>query len=137
MRTPTTTSRPNEYLYRRVDIEDVVDAHLCALDRARAIGFGRYIISATTPFVARMLAELRRDAPAARASPRAATGRPVCRARLADAAGDRSRLRQRARARRARVAAAPRLHVGRRALRATGDIRSALARVVGAKGYHA
>ena|SRR5258706_11546064 len=32
-----------EFLYRRADIEDVVDAHLLALERVYAIGFGRYI----------------------------------------------------------------------------------------------
>src|SRR5579871_2185066 len=40
----------NEFLYRRVDIEDVVSAHLLAAERAPALGFRRYIISATTPF---------------------------------------------------------------------------------------
>jgi nucleoside-diphosphate-sugar epimerase len=40
----------NEFLYRRADIEDVVDAHLLALEKAHAIRFGRYIVSATTPF---------------------------------------------------------------------------------------
>jgi UDP-glucose 4-epimerase len=35
----------NELLYRRVDLTDVADAHR----RAPEIGFGRYIISATTP----------------------------------------------------------------------------------------
>ena len=40
----------NELLYRRVDLEDVVDAHRLAIERAPGIGFGRYIISATTPF---------------------------------------------------------------------------------------
>src|SRR5258706_194530 len=40
----------NELLYRRVDLEDVVGAHLLALERAPSLGFGRYIISATTPF---------------------------------------------------------------------------------------
>ena len=40
----------NEFLYRRVDIEDVVSAHLCAAEKASSIGFGKYIISATTPF---------------------------------------------------------------------------------------
>lgn len=39
-----------EFLYRRVDIEDVVSAHLLAMEKAQSIGFGRYIISATTPF---------------------------------------------------------------------------------------
>src|SRR3954452_18562812 len=38
----------NELLYRRVDIQDAVDAHLLALERAPEIGFGRYVISATT-----------------------------------------------------------------------------------------
>lgn len=57
-------AQANELLYRRVDIEDVVDAHLLALDRAPSIGFGRYIISATTPFSETDLADLRRDAPA-------------------------------------------------------------------------
>lgn len=54
----------NEFLNRRVDIEDVVTAHLAALGRAAAIGFGRYIISATTPLTRDDLAELRVDAPA-------------------------------------------------------------------------
>jgi UDP-glucose 4-epimerase len=53
----------NEYLYRRVDIEDAVNAHLLALERAPAIGFGRYIISATTPFEREDVAALRIDAP--------------------------------------------------------------------------
>src|SRR6201999_473369 len=39
----------NELLYRRVDLEDVVTAHRRALDTAPELGFGRYIISATTP----------------------------------------------------------------------------------------
>ncbi|MCB0189626.1 MAG: NAD(P)-dependent oxidoreductase, partial [Caldilineaceae bacterium] len=55
--------KANEYLYRRVDIADVVSAHLCALERAAAIGFGRYVISATSPFTQADLAELHRDAP--------------------------------------------------------------------------
>jgi UDP-glucose 4-epimerase len=53
----------NELLYRRVDLEDVVSAHLLALERAPAIGFGRYIISATTPFSREDLGALRADAP--------------------------------------------------------------------------
>jgi len=50
--------KANEFLYRRVDIEDVVSAHLCALERAEKIGFGRFIISATTPFTQSDLPEL-------------------------------------------------------------------------------
>ena len=42
----------------------MVDAHLLALARAPAIGFGKYIISATTPFTPGDLAGLGRDAPA-------------------------------------------------------------------------
>ncbi|MGZ4179302.1 MAG: NAD-dependent epimerase/dehydratase family protein [Solirubrobacteraceae bacterium] len=53
----------NELLYRRVDIEDVVTAHLLALERAPAIGFGRYIISATSPFTRDDLAAIRHDPP--------------------------------------------------------------------------
>ena len=53
----------NEYLYRRVDIEDAVSAHLLALEHAPTIGFGRYIISATTPFAREDTAALRTDAP--------------------------------------------------------------------------
>lgn len=51
--------KANEFLYRRVDIEDVVSAHLVAAQRARAIGFGTYIISATTPFLQADLCDLR------------------------------------------------------------------------------
>ncbi|MCG8653457.1 MAG: NAD(P)-dependent oxidoreductase [Pirellulales bacterium] len=54
--------KANEFLFRRVDIEDVVSAHLIALERARDIGFAKYIISATTPFTEHDLAELRQDA---------------------------------------------------------------------------
>ncbi len=54
----------NELLYRRADVEDVVNAHLLAMDKAVEIGFGRYIISATSPFEQADLAALNRDAPA-------------------------------------------------------------------------
>jgi UDP-glucose 4-epimerase len=54
--------KANEFLYRRVDIEDVVEAHLLAIKRAPALGFGRYIVSATTPFRRNDLAALRANA---------------------------------------------------------------------------
>jgi nucleoside-diphosphate-sugar epimerase len=54
----------NELLNRRVDLADAVDAHRLALARAPAIGFGRYIVTATTPFSRDDAAELRTDAPA-------------------------------------------------------------------------
>jgi UDP-glucose 4-epimerase len=52
----------NELLYRRVDIEDIVSAHRLALERASELGFGRYIISATTPFTPDDLGALHTDA---------------------------------------------------------------------------
>lgn len=56
--------KANEFLYRRADIEDVVTAHLRAADQAPALGFRKYIISATTPFQPGDLQALRDDAPA-------------------------------------------------------------------------
>jgi UDP-glucose 4-epimerase len=56
--------KANEYLYRRVDVADVADAHLRAMEWAAQIGFGKYIVSATTPFTPADLAALRDDAPA-------------------------------------------------------------------------
>lgn len=56
--------KANEFLYRRADIEDIVGAHLCAIAKAGEIGFGRYIVSATTPFLRSDCAKLRHDAPA-------------------------------------------------------------------------
>lgn len=57
-------AKANEFLYRRVDLADIVDAHLLAVDKAREIGFGRYIISATSPFQQEDLWELQQDAAA-------------------------------------------------------------------------
>ena len=54
--------KANEFLYRRVDIEDVVSAHLLALERAATIGFARYIVSATAPFTRDDLQDLHTDA---------------------------------------------------------------------------
>lgn len=54
----------NEFLFRRADIEDVASAHFLAAEKAPALGFGRFVISATTPFTRDNLAQLRKDAPA-------------------------------------------------------------------------
>lgn len=51
-----------ELLHRRVDIQDVVDAHLLALQRAADVGFQRLIISATSPFEQADLGTLRGQA---------------------------------------------------------------------------
>jgi UDP-glucose 4-epimerase len=127
----------NELLYRRVDLEDVASAHRLALERAPEIGFGRYIVSATTPFTRDDLAELREDAPA------------VVRRRCPEYGAVYAKLRWEM------FPAIERVYVNERARAALGwtprydfrhaldrlaadeDWRSPLARSVGAKGYHA
>jgi UDP-glucose 4-epimerase len=56
-------AKVNEFLFRRVDLEDVVTAHVLASRRAPQIGFRRLIVSATTPFRPLDVHELRKDAP--------------------------------------------------------------------------
>lgn len=132
----TANAQANELLYRRVDIADAVTAHLLALERARAVGFGRFIISATTPFEAADLPELRRDAPAvvARRFPEFAA--------LYATRGWRmfphiDRVYVNARAREV-LGWQPRYDFASalRALREGLDFRSELADAVGSKGYH-
>ncbi len=53
----------NEFLYRRVDIEDAVTAHLLAIEKAGEIGFAKYIISATSPFSKSDLISVRNNTP--------------------------------------------------------------------------
>jgi nucleoside-diphosphate-sugar epimerase len=55
-------AKANEFLYRRADLEDVVGAHLLAVEKARGLGFARYIVSATTPFTREDLHDLGADA---------------------------------------------------------------------------
>jgi nucleoside-diphosphate-sugar epimerase len=57
-------AKANEFLFRRVEISDAVQAHLLAAEKANAIGFSRYIISATSPFSTADLPALRTDAAA-------------------------------------------------------------------------
>jgi len=127
----------NEYLYRRVDIEDVVTAHLLAARRASEIGFGKYIISATTPFTAGDLSELRADAPG------------VARWRVPEYEAEYTRRSWKM------VPSIDRVYVNERARRELGwqprydfkflvgrlrlcqDTKSPLARLIGSKGYHA
>lgn len=54
-------AKANEFLYRRVDVADAVEAHLLAVARAREVGFEKFIISATTPFGEADRAALRED----------------------------------------------------------------------------
>ena len=127
----------NEYLYRRVEIEDVVSAHLLAAKHAPAIGFRKYIISATTPFLPDDLADLPVDAPL------------VVRRRVPDYEAEYERRGWRM------FPSIGRVYVNDRArnelgwqprydfshiisrLRAGDDLRSPLAQVIGSKGYHA
>ncbi|ORE96583.1 NAD-dependent epimerase/dehydratase [Stappia sp. 22II-S9-Z10] len=52
-------AKANEFLYRRVDLEDAATAHIAALTAGR--DFQRYIVSAPPPFSRADTAELRRD----------------------------------------------------------------------------
>lgn len=61
---PDANLKTNELLFRRADLEDIVSAHRLAAEKAASIGFGRYIVSATTPFTKQDLEALRSDAPA-------------------------------------------------------------------------
>jgi UDP-glucose 4-epimerase len=130
-------AKANEYLYRRVDLEDVASAHVLALTKAAAIGLGRYIISATTPFMPDDLLDLRLRAPL------------VVRRRVPDYEAEYARRGW------TMFPSIERVYVNERArqdlgwqprydfrhvldsLKAGSDPRSPLARAVGSKGYHA
>ena len=71
---PGENLKANEFLHRRLTVEDAVRAHLIALEQAPNIGFDTLIVSAPTPFARTDAAELKRDAAAviARLFPHAA-----------------------------------------------------------------
>jgi len=128
--------KANEFLYRRVDIEDVVSAHLLAAERAQAIGFRKYIVSATTPFRKEDLARLRIDVPG------------VVRQRIPNYEAEYNRRGWKM------LSNIGRVYVNERArnelgwrprydfsflisrLSADADPKSSLARLIGSKGYH-
>lgn len=132
----TANAQANELLFRRLDVADAVDAHLLAVDRAAGLGFGRYILSATSPFSEADRADLRRDAPAVirRLYPQADALYSAQGWRMVDAID------------RIYVNAAARRELGWRpgydfahvltCLKDGRDFRSPLAIRVGAKGYH-
>ena len=129
-------NKANEFLYRRVDIEDVVDAHLLAIEKAPTLGFARYIVSATSPFTRADLAELRHDAPAvvkrhvpAYAAEYARRGWTMFESidRVYDNAKARAELGWRPHHDFASVI---------ERLGSSDDVRSPLAQAVGSKGYH-
>ena len=130
-------AKANEFLYRRVDIEDVVSAHLLAAKHAAALGFRKYIISATTPFRPSDLAGLRVNAPR------------VVRQRIPEYEAEYDRRQWKM------FPSIDRVYVNERARKELGwlprydfhsiidrlkkgdDVRSPLAQLVGSKGYHA
>jgi UDP-glucose 4-epimerase len=128
--------KANEFLYRRVDVADIVDAHLLAVAKAAAIGFGCYIISATTPFSREDLAALRSDAPSVvrRLFPGFAEEYARRGWRMFDSI-DRAYVNELARR---ELGWNPRYdfdYVLER-LRVNEDFRSPLAQAIGSKGYH-
>jgi nucleoside-diphosphate-sugar epimerase len=56
--------KANEFLNRRLTVEDAAEAHVLALERAADIGFGIFIVSAPPPFTREQAVALKRDAPA-------------------------------------------------------------------------
>lgn len=126
----------NEFLYRRVDIEDVVSAHLLALEKASAIGYARYIISATTPFTQDDLVDLQVDAPSV--LKRRVPDYETVYARLGwkmFPAIDRVYVNERSRN---ELGWQPRHSFGSilERLKSNADPFSALTRTIGSKGYH-
>jgi len=130
-------AKANEYLYRRADIEDIVSAHLLAAKHAPTLGFRKYIISATTPFLPEDLAELRAHAPL------------VVRRRVPQYEDEYERrgwkmfpnigrvyVNERARRELGWIPRYDFPHIIDR-LKAGEDFRSPLAQVIGSKGYHA
>ncbi|HTS68642.1 MAG TPA: NAD(P)-dependent oxidoreductase [Terriglobia bacterium] len=127
----------NEYLFRRVDLEDVVGAHVLAAQHAPAVGFRKYIVSATTPFMPGDMQDVRDDAPRA------------VRQLFPEYEAEYSRRGWKM------LPSIGRVYVNDRArrelgwrpqydfqlvldrLRADQDFKSPLARLVGSKGYHA
>jgi UDP-glucose 4-epimerase len=56
-------TKANEFLFRRLSVEDAAEAHAVALSKAKEIGFDTFIISSTTPFGREDRRELISDAP--------------------------------------------------------------------------
>ncbi len=128
--------KTNELLFRRVDIDDAVGAHLLAMEKAPRLGFGRYIISATTPFLPEDLAELRNDAEKV-VQRRVPHYQAEYRRRNWTMLPAIDRVYVNARARQ-ELGWQPSydFHAAIDRLKADKDPRSALARTVGKKGYH-
>jgi nucleoside-diphosphate-sugar epimerase len=61
---PGVNLKANEFLNRRLTVEDCARAHLAALEQAPAIGWGLYIVSAPPPFGKGDMRRLKTDAAA-------------------------------------------------------------------------
>jgi len=61
---PGPNLKANEFLHRRLTVEDAAEAHVAALNRAPDIGFGTFVISAPPPFERSEAEELKRNAAA-------------------------------------------------------------------------
>ncbi|HQS17985.1 NAD(P)-dependent oxidoreductase [Reyranella sp.] len=57
-------TKANEFLFRRLSVEDAAEAHVVALAKAKAVGFDTFIVSAPTPFTRDDCHDLITDAPA-------------------------------------------------------------------------
>jgi UDP-glucose 4-epimerase len=57
-------TKVNEFLFRRLTVEDTAEAHVKALERAPELGCDTFIVSAPTPFSQEDCAELIANAPA-------------------------------------------------------------------------
>jgi UDP-glucose 4-epimerase len=127
----------NELLHRRLDLDDAVGAHMAALERAPEVGFGRFVVSATTPFGRSDAGELATDAAGLvrRLFPTAEALYAERGWRLPETI---TRVYDNRRAR-SRLGWEPRLDFGAALglLAAGEEWRGPLALAVGAKGYHA
>lgn len=56
-------TKTNEFLFRRLTVEDAAESHVVALNKAPTIGFDTFIISAPTPFSRDDCEQLMIDAP--------------------------------------------------------------------------
>lgn len=56
-------TKTNEFLFRRLTVEDAAESHVVALSKAPSLGFDTFIISARTPFSPNDCGELIADAP--------------------------------------------------------------------------
>jgi nucleoside-diphosphate-sugar epimerase len=126
----------NEYLHRRVDLSDAVDAHILAAERVPETGFARYVISATSPFAPEHLSQLRTDTPGVVRALFSAYEELYLQRRWRMLPGiDRVYVNERARR---ELGWHPRYDFAAalERLRADEDFVSPLARAVGSKGYH-